>query len=187
MNLGRIWRIVHTTTSATELRRCPRRPQADLVKALAHPNGWWRDTAQRIMVERGDATVVPMLKKLAVQTTDWRTRLHALWTLDGLEAIGVEEVQRARRQVAGGSRAAAVRLSERWIGQGEHPLTATMLKLLDDPSWTFAGRWRQRPASCPGRRERTLLPRRDLCRGSKSRSTSQSAGCAASRRTCSRA
>jgi glucose/arabinose dehydrogenase len=136
VNLGRIWRIVHTTTKRDRAPALSKAPAADLVKALAHPNGWWRDTAQRIMVERGDATVVPMLKKLAAQTTDWRTKLHALWTLDGLEAIGVEEVQRALGDKSPEVRAAAVRLSERWIGQGEHPLTATVLKLLDDPSWT---------------------------------------------------
>ena len=27
---------------------------ADLVPVLEHPNGWWRDTAQRLLVERGD-------------------------------------------------------------------------------------------------------------------------------------
>jgi len=136
VNLGRIWRIVHTTMKRDRAPGLSKAPAADLVKALSHPNGWWRDTAQRIMVERGDATVVPMLKTLAAQTTDWRTKLHALWTLDGLEAIGVEEVQRALGDKSPEVRAAAVRLSERWIGQGEHPLTATVVKLLDDPSWT---------------------------------------------------
>ena len=32
---------------------------------LAHPNGWWRDTAQRLLVERGDSTVVPALRQRA--------------------------------------------------------------------------------------------------------------------------
>ena len=27
---------------------------AELVHALSHPNGWWRDTAQRLLVERGE-------------------------------------------------------------------------------------------------------------------------------------
>ena len=86
VHLGRIWRIVHTTTKRDRAPALSKAPAADLVKALSHPNGWWRDTAQRVMVERGDATVVPLLKKLA-QTADWRTKLHALWTLDGLDAI----------------------------------------------------------------------------------------------------
>ena len=39
---------------ATRSRRCRRRPPAQLVETLSHPNGWWRDTAQRLLVERGD-------------------------------------------------------------------------------------------------------------------------------------
>ena len=38
---------------------------AQLVQALSHPNGWWRDTAQRLLVERGVAAVVAELKALA--------------------------------------------------------------------------------------------------------------------------
>ena len=34
---------------------------AQLVETLSHPNGWWRDTAQRLLVERGDPSVVPAL------------------------------------------------------------------------------------------------------------------------------
>ena len=136
VGLGRIWRIVHTTTKRDRAPLLSKAPAADLVKALSHPNGWWRDTAQRLMVERGDATVVPMLKKLAAQDAGWRTKLHVLWTLDGLDAIGVEEVQRALGDKAPEVRAAAVRLSERWIGQASHPLTPAVIKLLDDPNWT---------------------------------------------------
>ena len=60
---------------------------AQLVAALSHPNGWWRDKAQQLLVQRGDTSVVPQLKQLAAQTADWRVRLHAMWTLDGLDAI----------------------------------------------------------------------------------------------------
>ena len=136
VHLGRIWRIVHTTTKRDRPPALSKAPAADLVKALSHPNGWWRDTAQRLMVERGDATVVPQLKQLAAQAADWRTRLHALWTLDGLDAIAVEEVQRALGDKSPEVRAAAVRLSERWIGQANHPLAPAVIKLLDDSSWT---------------------------------------------------
>ena len=136
VGLGRIWRIVHTTTKRDRAPLLSKAPAADLVKALSHPNGWWRDTAQRLMVERGDATVVPQLKRLAAQATDWRTKLHTLWTLDGLGAIAVEEVQRGLGDKSPEVRAAAVRLSERWIGQANHPLTQAVIKLLDDPSWT---------------------------------------------------
>ncbi len=136
VNLGRIWRIVHNTTKRDQPPALSKAPAATLVKTLAHPNGWWRDKAQQLLVERGDATMAPQLKQLALQSTDWRVRLHALWTLDGLDAIGVEEVQRALTDKSADLRAAAIRLSERWIAQPNHALTPLVLKLVDDSSWT---------------------------------------------------
>ena len=71
-------------------------PEARAVRAVVgarwsisstHPNGWWRDTAQRLLVERGDASVAPVLKKMAASAPGKTTRLHALWTLEGLDSI----------------------------------------------------------------------------------------------------
>ena len=51
--------------AARHRRRLASATPAQLVAALSHPNGWWRDTAQQLLVERGDASVVPALTKLA--------------------------------------------------------------------------------------------------------------------------
>jgi mono/diheme cytochrome c family protein/glucose/arabinose dehydrogenase len=136
VNLGRIWRIVHATTKPEQKPALSKASPAELVKTLSHKNGWWRDTAQRLLVERGDTSAVPQLRELAQQTTDWRAKLHALWTLDGLGAIEVDDVQRALGDKSSDVRASAVRLSERWVSQPDHPLAAAVLKLADDPSWT---------------------------------------------------
>jgi mono/diheme cytochrome c family protein/glucose/arabinose dehydrogenase len=136
VNLGRIWRIVHDTTKRDQPPALSKAPAPTLVKTLSHPNGWWRDKAQQLLVERGDATMAPQLKQLATQSTDWRARLHALWTLDGLDAIAVDDVQRALTDKSADVRAAGIRLSERWIGQPNHALAPLVLKLVDDSSWT---------------------------------------------------
>jgi mono/diheme cytochrome c family protein/glucose/arabinose dehydrogenase len=136
VGMGRIWRIVHDTTKRDRRPGLSKATPAELVKALSHPNGWWRDTAQRLLVERAEKSVVPQLAQLASQSGDWRTRLHALWTLDGLDAIDAQTVQRALADKSSDVRASAVRLSERWIGQPNHPLAAAVLGLVDDPSWT---------------------------------------------------
>src|SRR5215203_446576 len=83
IGLGRIWRVVHTSSTRGEKPQLSRRSAAELVPVLAHPNGWWRSTAQRLLVERGDRSVAASLKDRAERAPDWRTRLHALWTLDG--------------------------------------------------------------------------------------------------------
>ena len=135
---GRIWRVVYGTGPD---RRGPRpalssATTAQLVQTLSHPNGWWRDTAQRLLVERGDRAAAPALATLARSAPDWRTRLHALWTLDGLGAIEPVSVERALADGSPDVRAAAIRLSERWIGQPGHPLTNSVLELANDKSWT---------------------------------------------------
>ena len=136
VNLGRIWRIAHATTKREQKPALAKASAADLVKTLSHANGWWRDTAQRLLVERGEKSAVPQLRQLAQQATDWRAKLHALWTLDGLGELQVDQVQRALADKSPEVRASAVRLAERWVSQPDQPLTAAVLKLADDPTWT---------------------------------------------------
>jgi len=107
-----------------------------LLQALSHPNGWWRDTAQQLLVQRGDPSVAPQLKELALRAVDWRTRLHALWTLDGLDATDPAIVEQALADKSADVRASALRLSERWLGQPNPALANAVLKLMDDPTWT---------------------------------------------------
>jgi hypothetical protein len=98
---GRIYRIVHDTTKRDRKPALSKATPAQLVDTLSHPNGWWRDTAQRLLVERADRSVAKALTEKAEKATDWRTRLHALWTLDGLDAIEPATITRA---LADGSR-----------------------------------------------------------------------------------
>ena len=133
---GRIWRIVHDGMRPGAAPKLASAASATLVETLSHPNGWWRDTAQQLLVQRGDKTVVPQLRELAGQAADWRTRLHALWTLDGLDAIEPAEVERALADKSPDVRASAIRLSERWLADPRQPIGAAVVTLMDDVSWT---------------------------------------------------
>nr|MDQ2900432.1 dehydrogenase [Acidobacteriota bacterium] len=79
--LGRIYRIVPNHP----LRRGNLKPNlgslssADLVKQLANPNGWHRLTAQRLLLERQDRSVVPDLKAMAANAPSPEAHVHALW------------------------------------------------------------------------------------------------------------
>ncbi len=137
---GRIWRVVYGTGAN---RRGPKpslssAAPAQLVQTLSHPNGWWRDTAQRLLVERGGKSVVPALEKLAAAASvqDWRPRLHALWTLDGLQTSRPEIVEPALADPSPDVRATAVRISERWLNEDPKPGTHFALARRSDPSWT---------------------------------------------------
>lgn len=58
-----------------------------LLVALEHSNGWWRDMAQNIIVSRKLVEVVPNLEKILIGHSNPMARLHALWTLEGLSKL----------------------------------------------------------------------------------------------------
>ncbi len=134
IGLGRIYRVVHDTTRRDE-KRLAGASVAQLVETLSHPSGWWRDTAQRLLVERADKSAAPALVKLAA-AADWRIRIHALWTLDGIDAIEPGLVTAALDDPSRDVRVTAIRLSERWLGMASHPIQTAILKRLDDKDWS---------------------------------------------------
>ena len=81
---GRVWRIVHNSMKPGPQPHMQNEKSADLVQYLAHPNGWWRDTAQKLIVLRRDKTVTPALIDMARTNSNPLARIHALWTLEGL-------------------------------------------------------------------------------------------------------
>ena len=154
--LGRIYRVMHETTTR-DTTPTGFQTSAGLVAGLSHPNGWRRDTAQQLLVERGDTTVVPDLVRLAGSAPDWRTRLHALWALDGMDAVQPSTVSSALEDASADVRTAAVRVSERWLGEPAHPIQAVVLKKIFDVDWAVR---RQLAASLgalpPGTREEAV-------------------------------
>ena len=82
-----------------------------LVDALSHPNKWWRDTAQRVLLERQDLEAVPLLAAMIAVPPSSVGRLHGLWTLRGLEALTVDQVADALRDTSASRRRSANRLS----------------------------------------------------------------------------
>ena len=132
---GRIYRVMHETTRRDTTSTLAKASPAELVQAFSHANGWWRDTAQRLVVERGEKSVGPALTKLAQGADDWRTRLRALWALDGLDMIDAGLVVGAMEDESRYVRAAAIRLSERWLGEANTAVLAAMNKHLDESDW----------------------------------------------------
>jgi glucose/arabinose dehydrogenase/mono/diheme cytochrome c family protein len=138
LGLGRIYRIVPDDAPAPAERSRPTffaETPDQWVHHLSHPNGWWRQTAQRLLVERNERSVVPALRHLAVSGRDPRARLHALWTLDGLAEIDLATLRPALSDAHHHVRAAAVRLHERWLHTERHEEAAGRItSLRDDPS-----------------------------------------------------
>jgi len=125
VEMGRIYRIVpeKAKPQAVKLPKAT----ADIVPLLAHANGHIRDTAQRVLVERADTTVVSAVQKLVATGKTPQTRVQALWTLEGLQALTPETVETALADKHEKVRAAAVRLAD-------PSLIPAVAKLAADPS-----------------------------------------------------
>lgn len=92
IGFGRIYRIVYEGNWFEQLTNKwggnpkPALDEAtdeELVSYLSHPNGWWRDNAQRLLVERNNPAVVPALTDLLTGDNPL-AKIHALWTLEGI-------------------------------------------------------------------------------------------------------
>ena len=117
VDMGRIWRVVREGRPVGRDRLGARPDDDELVAKLSHPNGWWRDRAQQMLVERRATGAVPQLRKLA-GAGDAATpagRLHALWTLEGLGELDLATLATALDDPAPKIRGAALRLSEGFL------------------------------------------------------------------------
>jgi mono/diheme cytochrome c family protein len=99
---------------------------ADLVPLLADGNGWVRDTAQRVLVERKDMSVAPAVNELA-KSGSTLAKIHALWTLEGMGALTPEAVGAALKDSEAKVRVTGIRLADQ-------KQAAELAKLIDDPS-----------------------------------------------------
>lgn len=84
VNLGRIWRIVPETWEAKSPPQLSSLTSLELISQLSHNDGWRRDMAQRLLVERNDPNTTQALTEHALYGELMQGRLHALWTLEGL-------------------------------------------------------------------------------------------------------
>lgn len=129
LHQGRIWRIVKEGTALTAPPKMSREPAATLVEHLSHPNGWWRDTAQRILVERDDPAAIPLLQKLATSGQQPLGRLHALWTFSGMGKLDEATIASALRDPDARVCSAAIRLSEPLLASPDGKMLQQVLSL----------------------------------------------------------
>ncbi len=130
---GRIWRIVHTKSKNLRQPQLSKSPAKRLVKHLDDPNVWWRMTAQRLIVEKADPSAIPELRKLVRSAKSPQGRMHALWTLQGLDAVQADDVVRLLNDKEAGVRENALQVAEPLLA-GSADVRKAALALAHDPS-----------------------------------------------------
>lgn len=131
-DLGRIYRVVPRERSPRTPARLDQMSSEQLALALDSPNGWQRDMAQQFLLWRNDRESIDTLRKLAADCPRPETRLHALYTLSGLDALQPSTIAHGLADGHAGIRRHALRLSEQFLNQSPDVAQA-VLRLLDDP------------------------------------------------------
>lgn len=112
---GRIWRIVAKDAGKPVGVDFAGASEEKLVDELSAGNAWRRETAQRLLTERGDKAAKEPLRALVRNGRTPQARLHALYTLDGLEALRPADVEQALDDGSPGVRLHALRLADPWL------------------------------------------------------------------------
>ena len=121
---ARIWRLVHKDFKPGPQPHMLGETPAQLVAHLEHPNGWWRDTAQKLLVVKGDKSVVPALTEMARGNKNQLARIHALWTLEGLGAADPALVRALLKDADPQIRTQSIRVAETLVQKGDASLVA---------------------------------------------------------------
>jgi len=138
---GRIWRLVYDGVKADRSDALPRdttmprmndETPAQLVGHLGHANGWWRDTAQQLLVLKQDKSVVPALQERLRTSSNLLERFHVLWTLEGLDALDAATVRREMQHAEPRMRIQAVRASETLYKGGDRSFAADYRRMATD-------------------------------------------------------
>ena len=109
---GRLYALVHSGEKPRPRQKPGDATAAELVKLLADPDAWWRETAQRLLFERQDRSVVPALHAMVQERPNALGRLHALWTLELLSSLDIGSIELGLADPEPRVREAAVRLAE---------------------------------------------------------------------------
>ncbi len=140
---GRIYRVVYDGFREGPKPNMLKESSSTLLQYLGHPNGWWRDNAQKLIILRGDRSVIPALKEIATgqqkiskNNTGQLARIHALWTLEGLDAIDKPVLSNALTDPDPQVRKTAVWISESYMKENDSTIIDAVAKLKDDGNYS---------------------------------------------------
>jgi putative membrane-bound dehydrogenase-like protein len=103
----------------------------ELVKTLSNGNYWWRINAQRLLVDRADKNSAPLLADVLHNGTPI-AKLHALWTLDGLQQINTQQILDALKDSDPRIRENAVQVAEKYLDKSPELIPALVAMQKDN-------------------------------------------------------
>ena len=104
-----------------------------LVSCLESPHAWWRETAHRLLDERHDKSAEAPLRRLLRHSSRPQSRLHALWSLAGLNVLSDRDLLTGLTDAFPAVRENALRLAEPRPNHSEG-IRSRCLELVADPN-----------------------------------------------------
>jgi mono/diheme cytochrome c family protein len=133
VSLGRIWRLTHESMKRDKTKpRMYEETSQELLAHLGHANGWWRDMAQQVLVQRQDRSVAPALVNLVKTSDNILIKFHALWALEGIGALEASLVKELVNDPNPRMRIMALWVSESLYKAGDKSFDEIYLKLMSD-------------------------------------------------------
>jgi putative membrane-bound dehydrogenase-like protein len=128
---GRIYELVYPGAARRPRPKLSQSTSAQLVKLLGNPDYWWRETAQRLLFERRDRSIIEPLKAMVRDRPSALGRLHALWTLDLVSGLDADSIALGLEDPEAHVRAQAIKLAEPLLTR-EPALLSKLLPLAHD-------------------------------------------------------
>lgn len=139
---GRIYRIVHDEIEPAKTEKLLQKSPEELISYLGHPNGWYRINAQKLIILKNDKSIISKLKEITTDNESFFNskdsnssvleRLHALWTLDGLDAVTQDLVLKKLKDKDPRVRRAALRISESFLKNGNTEIKNAVYAMKSD-------------------------------------------------------
>ncbi|MEP3836248.1 MAG: c-type cytochrome [Algibacter sp.] len=95
IGMGRILKVSHNKSKQDTFINVAEQSSSELVDLLNHKNGWIRDRAQQVLILKKETKAIPLLKKIVLdESSNSISKLHALYTLEGLSALNFEVLEK---------------------------------------------------------------------------------------------
>jgi mono/diheme cytochrome c family protein len=93
-NAGRILRVQAKNKPLDKIPDLTQSSASQLVELLKSPNGWIRDRAQELLIDKKQPSIVPQLDTMVLNGKDPVTPIHALYVLEGWDALSFDLLQK---------------------------------------------------------------------------------------------
>lgn len=124
---GRIYRVSRKDQQRKPIPNLKKLSAIELANLLKSSNGILRDMVQQELVMRSNAEMIPLIKSIAGNADLPESRVQALSTLEGLQALDADLLLARINDPHAGVRKEAIRLSEPFLNKSEQ-LANTVLE-----------------------------------------------------------